>query len=135
MTSPLESLRSEAFALAVEIARLQVMEHNLNDARAGMEEQAGRLAGRLGVGSVVPGNDANLAALMDAIRLNHADLDKTRTEIQDLRRQLAAIIAHIETLEEEFAADDDGDGDGEEGGNGEGEDDFLRRAHKNPSLN
>jgi chromosome segregation ATPase len=135
VTSPLESLKSEAFALAVEIARLQVLEHNLNDARAGMEEQADQLANRLGVGSVLPGNDANLAALMDAIRLNHADLDKTRTEIQDLRRQLDVIIVHIETLEEEFASNDDGDDDGEEGGNGEEDDDFLRRAHKKPGLN
>jgi len=131
VTSPLESLRSEAFALAVEIARLQVMEHNLNDARAGMEEQAGRLADRLGVGSVAPGGDANLAALLDAIHLNHVDLDKTRTEIQDLRRQLAAIITRIETLEEELSPDDDG---ADENGNKE-EEDFQRRAHKKPGLN
>ncbi len=132
MTSPLESLRSEALALAVEIAHLQVMEHNLNDARAGMEEQAGRLADRLGVEDMAPGNDANLAALLDAIRLNHADLDKTRIEIQDLRRQLTAITAQIETLEEEFAADDSADEDSEDD---EDDEDFQRRAHKKPGLN
>ncbi len=133
MTSPLESLRSEALVLAVEIARLKVMEHNLNDARAGMEEQAGRLADRFEVEGLAPGNDANLAALLDAIRLNHADLNKTRIEIQDLRRQLDAITAQIEILEEEFADDD-----GEEGGNGEDDEDdedFQRRAHKKPGLN
>ena len=132
MTSPLESLRSEAFALAVEIARLQVIEHNLNDARAGMEEQAGRLADRLDVGGVDPGNDANMTALLHAIRLNHVDLEKTRAEIQDLRRQLAAIIANIETLEEELTDDDGEDGDGEDD---EDDEDFQRRAHKKPGLN
>ncbi len=130
MTSPLESLRSEALALAVEIARLQVMEHNLNDARAEMEEQAGRLTDRIGVDGAVPGNYPNPAALLDAIRLNHADLEKTNAEIQDLRRQLAAIIAQIETMEEEFTDDD-----GEDGGNDEDDEDFQRRAHKKPGLN
>ncbi len=132
MTSPLESLRSEAFALAVEIARLQVIEHNLNDARAGMEEQAGRLADRLDVGGVDPDNDTNMTALLHAIRLNHVDLEKTRAEIQDLRRQLAAIIANIETLEEELTDDDGEDGDGEDD---EDDEDFQRRAHKKPGLN
>ncbi len=130
MTSPLESLRSEALALAVEIARLKVMEHNLNDARAGMEEQAGRLTDRFEVEGLAPGNDPNLAALLDAIRLNHADLNKTRLEIQDLRRQLDTIIAQIETMEEEFTDDD-----GEDGGNDEDDEDFQRRAHKKPGLN
>jgi len=130
VTSPLESLRSEALALAVEIARLQVMEHNLNDARAEMEEQAGRLTDRLGVGGAVPGNYPNPEKLLHAIRLNHADLEKTKAEIQDLRRQLAAIIAQIETMEEEFTDDD-----GEDGGNDEDDEDFQRRAHKKPGLN
>ena len=119
--------------MSVEIARLKVMEHNLNDARAGMEEQAGRLADRLGVEGVASGNDPNLAALVDAIRLNHADLNKTRIEIQDLRRQLDAIIAQIETLEEEFTDDDEEDDGNDE--DDEDDKDFQRRAHKKPGLN
>jgi len=132
VTTPLESLRSEALALCVEIARLQTFEHDLNDARMEMEEQARRFSGGAipGAGGAIPEMDA----LGGAIRHNAADLEKTRGEIKDLRRKLDTITAQIEVLErrrgpeaniaeedddeDEDAGDDDDDDEGPPKGSG-----------------